>query len=186
MKIMPALLTLPLLLSVPSYAEFGEKLNCRTVKTGDVKMYSGTASCSTSAGTISQYVFPTASQQTWISDYIGGSWHSCLATVPFLGFEEVTKTVCDYKPVSSISISHDEDPSATVTAYGRDYDGSIGKVELWVDGVLQSGNSVKVQGHNYQRFQLRARVTDDDGYTHETSTSVLVKFEPLKCGRYLC
>lgn len=174
-----------LLLSNNAFAEFGEKVNCQTT-TYQYPVYAGYAQCYTMGHYIYQYVPPTVVSHTYISEWIDGVYHSCYASIPFSHNETGTAQTCDYKPVATASgrsINHTE---TNITATGRDFDGSIVNTKLWINGVLQSSTSVTRFWPEGTVLTIKAKTTDNDGYTHEHTRSYTVRFvnpcpQPWKC-----
>ncbi|MBW8184018.1 hypothetical protein [Shewanella nanhaiensis] len=172
-----------LVVSFSASAEFGEKVNCRTETTGQIAIYSGYASCNAYVDgryyVIDDYVQPTTHQYTYINDIINGRYASCRAQVPFHSYQDVTSEVCDYKPISSVGFFRIEGSTETlVSANGDDFDGTVVKKELWVDGVKQSSSNSSVDGNVGDVFVVKSRVTDNDGYYTDATKSITIIYRP--------
>lgn len=177
MKIIKQLL-LPSLLLVTShsaFAEFGEKVNCST-QSSQVPYYSGTASCRVGVVWLDQFIGFSYSSSIRLSEYVDGQNLSCWASIPFAGYQTVTSEECDYKPVARATASASGTATTIVTASGRDFDGSIVSNKLWINGALQSSASVEGYWSEGTLLNIRARTTDNDGYTNETTTSYRVSY----------
>ncbi len=163
---------------VPSVASAGDvPVNCRTEQTGLVNIYEGWASCSaiTSEGwtTISRWVPASPSPTVILSEYVNGAWAQCSANVPFLTQQPLYQEVCDYTPSAYLTIDNYSAGEVYVAARGADRDGTF-TVQLYVDGVLQSGTSTVLDvftgGYTIgQRVRVESVVTDNDGYTTRKS-----------------
>lgn len=171
--------------------EFGEKVNCRST-TSQLPIYAGWAYCTPPGANfpISQYVSPTPQSIVFIHQYSEGSFRSCLASVPFSHYSNVTTTQCDYKPVSSISASPHEFWETYVRVSGKDYDGNVVKTELWIDGVKKpnrGATSNYTMVHSTVPFTVKVKVTDNDGYTHTSTKTVTPRnVGPIMCGNVPC
>ncbi|CAH9053926.1 hypothetical protein PSECIP111951_00922 [Pseudoalteromonas holothuriae] len=165
----------------------GDPVNCRTQTTYQT-VYFGSASCYTQGTWLQEYIHSSIFSQVHLSEISNGKRLSCSATLNQQRQEPVTSEVCDYTPNASLSLYRFEgDTSASVTLRGSDQDGSITKYELWVDGVRKSSNTATLYGNQGDTFTVRGRVTDNDGYTTETSRTVTLIFRPpARCGKYLC
>lgn len=164
-----------LLTSSSAFAEFGEKVNCRN-ESSQVAIYQGYAYCNVAGYTISQYVFTTTSPIAHIADWVNGSYYSCIANVPFAGYQTVVSEQCDYKPVARAAAFPSGTATTIVSATGRDFDGSIVANKLWINGALQSGTVVDGFWREGTVLNIRAQTTDNDGYTHEATTRYVVRY----------
>lgn len=170
-----------LLASTSAFAEFGEKVNCSTQST-QIAYYSGVASCRVGIQWLDQYVSFSYSPSTRITKFINGQFLSCWATIPFGGYQTVTSQECDYKPLASVNATSSwYDLTTRVTASGRDFDGSIVSNQLWINGQLQSSPSVVRFDAPGTVLNIRAKTTDNDGYTHETTRTHVVTFQGPVC-----
>lgn len=169
------LATALLIASNAAHAEFGEKVNCQTTSS-QIPIYAGWASCVTGGVFVDQYVFASPSSSQIITEYIDGRYYSCWASVPFSHYDTVTSEQCDYKPVARIWASPSGTATTIVTASGRDFDGSIVENKLWINGQLQSSNSIEGFWSEGTRLTIKARTKDNDGYTHETTKTYYVEF----------
>jgi len=167
--------SLLLLASSSAFAEFGEKVNCRN-ESSQVAIYRGYASCNVAGNTISQYVFTTTSPVASIADWVNGRYYSCLASVPFAGYETVVSEQCDYKPVARAAAFPSGTATTIVSATGRDFDGNIVANKLWINGALQSSTVVEGFWNEGTVLNVRAQTTDNDGYTHEATTRYVVQY----------
>ena len=180
------------MLSFSAMAEFGEKVNCKSTTIGQQAIYEGWADCkATFSGNEKVWRYYSASPQRTRFDWFYNSnseWQSCSADVPFSHYETVKTTKCDYKPVASVWVYPDEGTtSSQVGANAKDFDGTITKIEMFVDGVKVSGNMKWLHGNAGDTFNVRVIATDNDGYTHTETRTVTLKYRPpAKCGEYLC
>lgn len=170
-----------LLASTSAFAEFGEKVNC-TTQTTQITYYYGWASCRVGSMWLDQYVGYHNSPSYYVTKFTGGQFYSCWANLPFTGTQTLTSEDCDYKPLASANATSSwYDFSTRVTASGRDFDGSIVSNQLWINGQLQSSPSVVRFDAPGTVLSIRARTTDNDGYTHETTRTHVVNFQPPQC-----
>tara|TARA_Y100000588_G_C14154500_1_gene882008 strand:+ start:445 stop:1014 length:570 start_codon:yes stop_codon:yes gene_type:complete len=189
MKIIVAAISL--MLSFSALAEFGEKVNCKTVTTGEQAIYEGWANCRSTVN-FHDYVWryypasPSHLRTDWF--HSDGRFVSCHAYVPLSHYEPLAKKECDYKPVASVWVYPDEGTtSSQVGANAKDFDGTITKIEMFVDGVKVSGNMKWLHGNAGDTFNVRVIATDNDGYTHTKTRTVTLKYRPpARCGEYLC
>ncbi|CAM4119291.1 hypothetical protein PSBY109024_10600 [Pseudoalteromonas byunsanensis] len=131
----------------------------------------------------------TINSNTWmLREYTYRTGISCNAEVPYSHTEPTMELQCEYTPVAGVRVIRDEGTTETyVKAHGVDSDGHIVKAELWVNGVKQSGDSLSLYGNSGDSFQVRGRVTDNDGHTDEISKTVtLIKSPPRMCGNEPC
>ncbi len=166
---------LTIIVSLSAFANDGEKTNCRMENVGSVAIYQGYESCKVSGYTLSKYFLPTTIQRQLITEWVNGSYKQCWADIPFSQFETVTKEVCDYKPTASFDYNH-EGYATRFSLRADDSDGSIVSKKVWLDNVLISGTSQRVVNwDNNIHYQLKAEVTDNDGYTKTVYGSFRVK-----------
>ncbi|MCY7296276.1 hypothetical protein [Alteromonas sp. a30] len=177
-----------------------EQVNCRS-ETSTQAIYEGTAFCT------AYYVENNGSFRTQL---LGGHFNAapvqyrtvysnfygydgnlyfaqCQATVPFSHNEQISTTVCDYTPKSSFT------PHANgFNGIGRvnivdnasDRDGSIVKTEWWVDGTYKGTTKPSLATYVTRTYSIRQRVTDNDGYTDESTRSIrVVPGDFDDCGR---
>jgi hypothetical protein len=171
MKNSKKLTMLAAVMALGSFQSFagGEEVNCRTETVSQQAIYSGWASCRVNGNDIGQYVQPTAIGLIKLTEWNGSGYSQCNARVPFHSYVNVTKNVCDYKPTASI-YTHRQEVETFIRASGSDKDGSIVTRELWIDDVKQSGSSVNKYYSTGKRLKLKAKVTDDQGYSDEKTT----------------
>lgn len=98
---------------------------------------------------------------------------ACTATIPFSHQEQIVKNICDYKPEARLAYSAGY-RAVDVMGFSRDYDGTIVSEQLWVDGVLQSGASITLEGYPGQAFSVTITATDNHGYTDTKSQTVVI------------
>ncbi|BBN80530.1 hypothetical protein PA25_05150 [Pseudoalteromonas sp. A25] len=151
-------------------------------------IYWGKAKCYTQGEWLAKYYSYSILRSVHLSKGSGLDYKSCWAEIPFERQQASTTEICDYKPTTPISLYRVEgDTTAIVTLNGSDQDGSITRYELWVDGVRQTGNTAQLVGAQGDSFEVRGRVTDNDGDTTETSKSVSLIFRPpARYDKYLC
>ncbi len=155
-----------------------DPVNCRT-ETTQVTIYHGTASCVASSGsqqrTISRYYHSSLTRNVFLSEF----GFSCFARLPFSSVENVSSTKCDYTPRAGIRdyVIHDGTAytaALRLSSSASDRDGSITRTEWWVNGRSYGSSVPTFTVNEPTNFSIRQRVTDNDGYTDETSTSVFV------------
>jgi len=146
----------------------GEAVNCRVETVGQQAIYAGWASCYVNGNRLEQYFHPTTIRSQLITQWTGSGYDQCWANVPFYKYETITKQVCDYKPTASIVAFAGELEGTIIRANGSDSDGSVVKKELWINNVKQSSSNVFKYYAPGTYLSIKARVTDDDGYTDET------------------
>jgi len=166
-------------LSNVASAEFGEKVNCRIETTGQVSIYQGWASCNVDGYHLSQFVHATTLPAIRLTQWQGGSYKSCSASVPFYKKEDVTQEVCDYKPQANFNLVAFYDGTAyqaslRVNAQGRDFDGNISRHQFWVNGVYKGASVAPITVSSFTQFTVKYTVTDNDGYTHTQTQSIIV------------
>ena len=153
-------------------------VNCRTEST-QYTVYYGNASCTAYSGserrTLSSYYHASLSPSVYLSEF----GFSCFATLPFSQLETSTSTKCDYTPQANIRDYIFYDGTAYTAALrlnsgASDRDGSIVKTEWWVNGQSYGASVPTFTVNSPTSFSIRQRVTDNDGYTDETSKSVFV------------
>jgi hypothetical protein len=176
MKILNIIALGLLLMAASAKAEFGEKTNCRTEVTGKMAIYQGNASCYVNGILLQRYVFPTTQPSILLVEWTGAGYSQCYATVPFSHYENVTSTVCDYKPVADfLKIQH----SFSLVSTAKDFDGTIVKHDWWINGVKQAGTGVSIpfpipSTSVPQNLVVKLQVTDNDGYIHSVQKTVTV------------
>jgi hypothetical protein len=158
----------------PVFAADGEQTNCRIETVNRVAIYSGYTQCNSPLGLISSYVHPTTQQFVTISGFVNGGYSSCTAQVPFYTYENITREVCDYKPVAGFVVSQ---PLFSLVSNSTDSDGSIVKYEWWFNGVKQSGTGYKIPfpiPTGSASLNVKLKVTDNSGYTNELTKNVII------------
>ena len=146
----------------------GEAVNCRVETIGKQAIYTGSASCSVNGNYIQQYFHPTPVRTQLVTQWTGSGYAQCWGNVPFYKYENITKQVCDYKPKASITAFAGELEGTIIRVGGSDSDGTVAKKELWINNVKQSSSSVYKVYSPGTYLTIKAKVTDDDGYTDET------------------
>lgn len=102
---------------------------------------------------------------------------SCSVSIPFSHNESVTTSVCDYTPQSNFSLTSITIGGSGVVGihdYASDRDGNIVKTEWWVDGVYKGTTKPTVTTFVPKTFSIRQKVTDNDGYTDDSTRSIYV------------
>lgn len=110
----------------------------------------------------------------------------CTAKLDFLETLPVKEEVCDYTPQTRPR----DAGFGNVYASASDRDGHIVNYEWWVDGVKLPDNSrsinIKREFYSDERPRnVKVRVTDDDGYTDESSVSAS-PYTPRNCDGRRC
>jgi len=182
-----------------------EPVNCQTQLVGDQSVYGGYASCWVSFRRddgfydqeyLTQYVPDTTSPTVYISQIVfvgGSSYHlSCNASVPFSHTQPVYQQVCEYTPKVTLQVYQNSIYSTTVYANTSDRDGSVTKIEWWVDGVKQSNTGSSINLTRPGRVPpfshvVQVRVTDNDGHTDTVSkTAAFRNGMGNNCGNKRC
>lgn len=160
-------------------APFGEKVNCKNKVVGTQYIYYGNATCRINNVEYSEYVNRSYTSSYTVSKTINGVRKSCFATLSNFKPEDIIKEVCEYKPVAYIKqYPIEESANGVIEVRGADYDGSIVKTELWIDGVKQSSTTKTLFGNHGDTFQIKAVVTDNDGYTTVNTSTATLKYLP--------
>lgn len=173
-----------------------DPVNCRNA-TSYQPIYSGNATCTAtyygSGGfgttTLSRYVFDTIINREFITGTVWGSDNrlysaSCWANVPFSHYDEVVTQVCDYTPKSSFILSSSGFGHVGISNRASDRDGNIVKTEWWVDGVYKGTTTPSISTSVPKTFSVRQKVTDNDGYTDQSTRSIFVQPRDFDdCGR---
>ncbi|MBQ4837343.1 hypothetical protein [Pseudoalteromonas luteoviolacea] len=205
-----------LTLGAGSFSAMADKVNCRMETTSQKNIYSGTAQCTGTfwyttwenkrivrkqgSKSLQQYFDPTPNSSAILSGiaYVTTSSYGgqplnesfvvkCSASIPFSHKEDVKEEVCDNTPTAYVGVNHHEFWDVSFWASGRDEDGTIVSKELWIDGVKQSSSSVWKTSSQDRTYNIRVRVTDNDGYSSEaTRTYRATNKGPLMCGKYPC
>lgn len=167
-----------------------DPVNCQT-EVQSQAIYAGFTSCTATYrdnnndfqttplyGTAPESTSSLFTLSSFITDFTGTYYVSCLASVPFSHYQDVNVQVCEYTPNVTLGVIHNNRRSLNVNANYSDRDGSVTKIEWWVDGVKQSttGSSIQLTRPNpnvQQPHNVEVRVTDNDGHTDSSSRSVL-------------
>lgn len=152
-----------------------EPVNCQTKTVGQQAIYTGWAACSVNGNYLQQHFQPTTNQRQLLTQWNGSNYDQCWANVPFYKYETITRRVCDYKPEATIRAFSAEDEGTIIRVNGSDSDGSITKKELWINNVKQSSSTLRVNYPPGTYLLIKAKVTDNDGYTDEAVRSYNVE-----------
>ncbi|WP_105168358.1 hypothetical protein [Pseudoalteromonas sp. T1lg23B] len=99
---------------------------------------------------------------------------SCVASIPFSHEEPIYKEVCDKTPYAYIS-TYEIPYQTEVRMSADDSDGHIVKKEAWIDGRRVSFGKHFLEAMSIDRttyYNVRIKVTDNDGYVTEVSKTV--------------
>ncbi|MEQ3515204.1 hypothetical protein ABMY35_17960 [Pseudoalteromonas sp. BZB3] len=163
-----------------AYSQASTEVDC-TYDVVKKAVYGGWSDCRTHNGSlIEQFVQPSSQQVVLITGYDNNNvLSSCFANVDFWGYENVSVKQCKYKPELQIRMFRMEDSTETkVWIEGSDQDGHITKAELWVNGVKRNSNNTSLRGPAGTEFEVRAKVTDNDGYTASTMRTISLVYRP--------
>lgn len=184
-KVVGKLLVLGLV-SLTSLVYAGDDpVNCQTV-TEEVAVYYGTARCTATSGSQTRDLTEYFSNSYTPVVFLSQGVFSCRATLPFVTFEQVDRTVCEYTPEASIRsyVSYD---GTAYTAWLRlvsnatDRDGVITQTQWWVNGSYYGSSVPTLSVNTPTFFNVRQKVTDDDGHTDETTRSIYVSPQQDPC-----
>lgn len=153
-------------------------VNCRTV-TDTITVYSGTASCTAYSGSESRVLSQSFYRSPTATVFLSEGRFSCTDRLTTARKETISRNVCDYTPQAGFRhyIIHDGTAytaSLRLSSNARDRDGHIARTEWWVNGSSYGSSVPTLSVTQPTNFNIKQRVTDDDGYTDETSGSVFV------------
>lgn len=155
-----------------------DPVNCRTV-TETTTVYFGKATCTAYSGGESRVLSRDFTRSLTSRVFISEFGFSCSASLKQSRQETTSSNVCDYTPQASFRhyIIHDGTAytaALRLTSNARDRDGHIAQTEWWINGQAYGSSVPTFSVNEPTNFSIRQRVTDDDGYTDETSGSVFV------------
>ncbi|MGL1959550.1 MAG: hypothetical protein OCD00_19905, partial [Colwellia sp.] len=115
-------------------------------------------------------------------------WVDCSTELDYLGEEPIKKHSCDYTPEAAIKYYYIGAENGEYYVAGKkavvfsasDSDGTISKTEAWIDGVPVSfGTHFLKANFGPVWYNVRIKVTDNDGYITEATSIIPVSSRPV-------